>query len=202
VCDYSKSKGKAMKRSVRCLVALLPVLLVCALSACGNTSPESADANSASALSKAVVARVGQAEITVEELVAFADTLGLEDSQPSALEQLIGRELALQKAAEYGLSVTEDEVQAELDSYISFWFNGDQSVFDQNMSLDGTDNTIDRMKMEYREVLLSKKVYDKVTSVIPEEEKERVWNDWVTAAKAEVGVVYMTGTEPSIGSIP
>jgi hypothetical protein len=167
----------------------------------------------ADGLSEDAVARVGKADITQEEFdksvqevalqYQFAskqdDPVGWAQLERDTLEQLVVNELAVQKAKEYGLRVTDNEVQTEIAKTLADYFGGDQNAFDA--ALADINMTTDQLEPMYRESILVQKVYDKVTNSTTEMEKEGVWNEWVTETKAELGVVYRTGMEPTATTI-
>jgi parvulin-like peptidyl-prolyl isomerase len=124
------------------------------------------------------VARVGQTYITQEELdkrvqeFAIQFSVGSEGDDPElwaqferdTLEYLVTYELVVQKAGEYDLSVTDAEVQTQIDTIIADYYGGDQSAFDAGLT--AMNMTLDQFELSCKEELLMQKVYDKVTESV------------------------------------
>ena len=143
----------------------------------GSTqSPGSGDTLSGAA-AKEVVAKVGGHKITAAELAArttdFAaqytgqvpdkatDPQNYKLFQQDVLDYMITYQLAAQKAKDLKLTVTDAEVQAEMDSVLKDTYGGDQAKFDAALSQQGI--TLEQFRSSYRESALLKKVYDAVT---------------------------------------
>jgi foldase protein PrsA len=92
------------------------------------------------------------------------DPQGWATFEGQVLEYLITYEMTVQKAEDYGISVTDAEVQSQIDAIIndSTTYNGDKDAF--NADLAAHDLTLDDLKLNYRESMLMQKVYDKVTA--------------------------------------
>ncbi len=80
------------------------------------------------------------------------------------LEYLVTYQLAAQKAVEYELAVTDEDVQTEVDTIITTYYAGDQEAF--NTDLQTNNMTLDQLKLNYKESMLMQKVYEKVTEGI------------------------------------
>jgi len=99
------------------------------------------------------------------------DPEGWKSFEADVLEYLITYEMAAQKAEEFGLTVTDEEIQAEIDSIITNYYEGDETKFNEDMTNYGM--TVDGLKANYRESMLMQKVYEKVTegvTTVPDED--------------------------------
>ncbi len=101
-------------------------------------------------------ARYGYSEETVP-----AETWG--NFKHDVLEYLILYEMAAQ-AKDYGLSVTDDDVQTEIDNIITGYFGGDKEAFEEDLA--SANMTVDNLKTSYKESMLMQKVYEKVTGEV------------------------------------
>jgi len=135
-----------------------------------------------------VVARVGDVDITEEQLdtaveqeaAAYGITKeaypeNYEDFynslQEYVLHNLVLNELAAQEAVELGISVTDDEVQTELDAYLIYYDN-DQAAFEEELAANGM--TIDDVKQDIRDGLLRDKVKSEATKDVTSVDEEKV----------------------------
>ena len=125
---------------------------------------------------KEVVAKVNGHKITGAELaartIAFTaqyagqvpdkatDPANFKLFQQDVLDYMITYELAVQKAKELKLTVTDAEVQAEMDSVLKDTYGGDQAKFDAALSKEGV--TLEQFRSSYEESALLQKVYDAV----------------------------------------
>jgi hypothetical protein len=150
----------------RVVIAFLLLVLVAAAGAvagCGGGLPSDA------------VAKVGNTPILKADFdkrvqdfaVQYTVTPKEEDPQGWAqfesdvLEYLITYELAAQKAVELKLTVTDAEVQTEIDTIVASYYGGDQAAFEADIA---TNNlTVDLLKASYKESMLMQKVYEKIT---------------------------------------
>ncbi len=153
-------------------VAALAVLVL----ACGEN-----------ALPEGTVAKVGATFITEEQLDAEvtqeAAAYGItEEAYPDdydeyykslreyVLQNLVLNELAAQEAAKLGFTVTDDEVQAQVDTYISS-YAGDQAAFEADLKAGGL--TLDTFKQNLKDGLLRDKVRQEVVkdvTSVPDED--------------------------------
>jgi hypothetical protein len=124
-----------------------------------------------------IVATVGNRSITQEQLdqrvagfeAQYADQIPDKESAPDqykvfrqdVLEYMITYELASQKAEELSVSVTDQDVQTQIDLILNVSFGGDQARFDDGLEQLGM--TMDQFKQSYRESMLFQKVYTEVT---------------------------------------
>ncbi len=131
------------------------------------------------------VAKVGDVEILESELnqraEEFASQYGIADEatdpegwavfEGQVLDYLITYQCAAQKSEGMGLSVTDEEVQTEIDSILSDVYAGDQAAFDEELAAAGM--TLESLKASYKESMLLQKVYEKAiegVTEVPEEE--------------------------------
>jgi parvulin-like peptidyl-prolyl isomerase len=153
------------KRILAVLGALLLAGTVGLVAGCGGNLPNDA------------VAKVGNSVITQEEFdqriadfeAQYAGQIPDKSSDPDnynlfqhdVLEYMITYDIASQYASSKNLTVTDDEVQTEIDSILNDSFGGDQSAFDSALQQQGL--TMDQLKQSYKESMLLQKVYDDVT---------------------------------------
>jgi foldase protein PrsA len=149
------------KRTTAILLALAVVMIGVLVAGCGGL-PDNA------------VAKVGEVLITdakyTSQVESYATQYGLsketdlESYQALAadvLESLVTTELAVQKAASLGISVTDAEVQAKIDSIVTDYYSGDESALVTDLATDSM--TMDDLKTQVREYLLYGQVWDKIT---------------------------------------
>jgi parvulin-like peptidyl-prolyl isomerase len=165
------------------IIALSVAALVGLTVGCGGDQPDTTTTVSAD-LPNNAVAKVGELLITDQEftgqLAAAAaqqqlseenDPEGYEQLKAELLDSMVQTRLAVQKAESLGLSVTDQEVQDRFDSTVQNSFGGDQAALEEELASFGI--TLDDLRQQYREVLLTMKVYDRITggiTTIPEEE--------------------------------
>jgi parvulin-like peptidyl-prolyl isomerase len=130
------------------------------------------------------VAKVGDVYITVEALekavAPEASAYGITEKenpdtykylQQTTLENLIVNQLVVLEATGLGLTVTDEEVQTEFDSYVSSYQKGDRAAFEKALAEAGL--TTDDFKQNIREGLLRervKAVVVKDVTTVPEEQ--------------------------------
>ena len=84
--------------------------------------------------------------------------------QQDVLEYMITYELASQASTGMKITVTDADVQTELDKVKTSTFGGDQAQFDAALKQQGI--TLDQLKRSYRESMLLQKVYEEVTKSV------------------------------------
>lgn len=151
------------------IVAIVSVLVFAALlglvAGCGGGLPDDA------------VAQVGEEYITQGELdtrvADFAaqyagsipdeatDPEGYKEFTQDVLDYMITYEVVMQKSSDLGVSVTDEQVQTEIDSILNDTFGGDQAKFDE--ALKAQNMTMDQLKLNYKESMLLQAAYDEVT---------------------------------------
>ena len=180
----------------------------------GNTQTNTSGDSSAGE----VIARIGDRSITSGELGArvadfevqyagqvpdkVSDPAGYKVFQLDVLDYMITYELAVQKAKELNITVTDADVQAEIDSILKDNFGGDQAKFDEALKQQGI--TIDQLRSSYKESALLQKVYDDVTKDVaaaPEaglsDRQTAAWQAWLAQQKQVAGVTYSDGWQPA-----
>jgi parvulin-like peptidyl-prolyl isomerase len=147
------------------LAAILAVLIAATMAlamGCGDGLPGDA------------VAKVGETYITSEDLdekvEAFASMYGLtkadspedyRDLETQVLKMIVQTAMAVQKAPQLGVTVTEERIEAEIDALAQDYFDGDRAALEQALKDQG-QNLAD-LEKETRESLLTQKVRDEVT---------------------------------------
>ena len=161
------------KRVVVAIFVLALAVAAGSMAGCGSDMPSDA------------VAKVGDVSIKEDVLDQRAKEFGTqygysaEDTDPETwqafkldvLEYLITYEMAVQKATEYEVTVTDEEVQQEIDLIITNYYQGDEAAFTDELTAAGM--TLDQLKASYKESMLMQAVYEKVTegvTEVPEEE--------------------------------
>ena len=142
-----------------------------------------------SLLPDGVVARVGDTDITEaqldtaveQEAAAYGITAEaypddyetlFKSMQEYVLQNLVMNEVAAQQAIELDISVTDEEVQTEFDSYLVY-YDGDEAALEEDLQASGL--TADDLKQQIRDGLLREKVRSEVTkdvTSVPEQEVE------------------------------
>jgi foldase protein PrsA len=89
------------------------------------------------------------------------DPEGWADFESKVLDYLVMYELASQKATDLGVTVTDADVQTEIDNIVTTYYGGDQAAFDTD--LQNNNMTVEQLKASYKESMLMQKVYEKVT---------------------------------------
>lgn len=163
------------------LVAVVLAGTVGLVTGCGGNLPKDA------------VAKVGSVIITqkaLDQRVAdfekqYAGQTPDKESQPEdyklfqqdVLEYMITFELATQAAGDMKLTVTDADVQTEVDKILTDTFAGDQAQFDEALAAQGI--TVDQLKRSYKESMLMQKVYDEVTkgvTTVPDSEVQAYYD--------------------------
>jgi foldase protein PrsA len=156
------------KRLVAAVLVLVLAVMVGLVAGCGGALPNDA------------VAKVGPTYITQAQFdkrtadfeAQYAgqipdkatDPEGYKNFQVDVLDYMITYELAKQKAPSLNVSVTDAELQTEIDSILANSFGGDQAQFDA--ALKAQNMTLDQLKLNYSESMLLQKVYDAATKDI------------------------------------
>lgn len=157
-----------IKRLVAAVFVLVLAGAVGLVAGCGGELPDNA------------VAKVGQTYITQEQFdtrVAdfeaqyagqipdkASDPDGYKEFQRDVLDYMVTYEVAKQKAPSFNVTVTDEEVQKEIDTILTSSFGGDQAQFDA--ALAAQNMTLDQLKLNYSESTLLQKVYEEVTKDI------------------------------------
>jgi foldase protein PrsA len=92
------------------------------------------------------------------------DPTGYKTWQQQVLDYMVTYEIVTQKAQSLSISVSDAEVQKEIDSIVTSSFSGDQTKFDA--ALKAQNMTLDQLKLNYKESMLLQKAYDQVTKDI------------------------------------
>jgi foldase protein PrsA len=184
-----KNEVLVKKKSIAALLASLVVAVGLLAAACGG-------------LPGNAVAKVGDVYIDKalfdSQLANFASQYGISQaSDPatyqslseSVLESLVATELAVQKASSLGVSVTDAEIQANIDSIISDYYSGDQTAL--ATALASESMTMDDLKKQIKEYLLVGKVRDQVIKDVTTPSDEEIAT-YYEANKAD----YLT--DPSV----
>jgi parvulin-like peptidyl-prolyl isomerase len=161
------------KRLVLVMLALVIVTLAGSVAGCGSNLPKDA------------VAKVGDTYVSQADfdlrVSGVASQYGItKESDPEYYKELEGQVIDIMvenalagiKATELGFTVTDEEVQAEVDNMLTTWYSGDQAALEQELA--AANITMDQLKAEYREYLLTKKVYDEVTKDVPAASAEEI----------------------------
>lgn len=99
------------------------------------------------------------------------DPEGYKSFQQDVLDYMVTYEIARQKAESLGVTVTDEDVQAEIDTILSDSFGGDQGAFDA--ALAEQNMTVEQLKKGYKESMLLQKTYEAVTkdvTTVPDDE--------------------------------
>ncbi len=176
------------KRVVASILVLLVAVAAGLLAGCGGGD-----------LPDDVVAQVGETAITQQQLdertalfeEQYAgqtpskedDPEGYNEFQLRVLDFMVMYEMALQKAPSLSLTppdvtVTDAEVQTEIDTILNDYYGGDQAKFDealaaQNMTVDALKTTYKASMRYEKESTFLQSVYDEVTkdvTTVPDEE--------------------------------
>ncbi|MCX8031777.1 MAG: peptidylprolyl isomerase [Thermoleophilia bacterium] len=156
-----------------CFLFLALLGSVVGLAGCGGDLPGDA------------VAKVGDKAISEKDfekrVKSFASQYGLTEEagedvwnsfRTQVLDYLVTYEIASQKANALGVSVTDDELQEELDNIVQLYFNGDKDAFEEDLKARGM--TLEDLETTYKESMLLQKVYEKVTQGITEVPEEEI----------------------------
>ena len=153
------------KKILAVLVVLLLAGMVGLLAGCGGNLPKDAVARVGSVIitQKAFDARTADFEAQYAGQVPdkTTDPASYKAFQQDVLEYMITYELATQAAKDLKLTITDADVQKQIDSILTSTFGGDQTKFDAALQQQGM--TLDQLKASYKESMLLQKVYDEVT---------------------------------------
>ena len=160
--------AKRITGAILAVVLLLGVVAAVAVG-CAN--------GSASNLPSGVMAKVGKVPITQDqfnqEVANFAaqyagqipdqtsDPAGYKDFERSVLDYEVTYQIVVQEAAALKISVTDQDVQTQIDQIKTQSFGGDQTKFDA--ALKQQNMTLDQLKESTKETLLLQKAYDEET---------------------------------------
>ena len=89
------------------------------------------------------------------------DPAGYKVFQQGVLDYMITYELVSQKAGELNVTVTDQDVQTQIDLILKDSFGGDQTKFADAFKQQGL--TMDQFKQSYKESMQFQKVYEQVT---------------------------------------
>jgi parvulin-like peptidyl-prolyl isomerase len=161
----------------RVIVAVFVLVLAAVAGVVGGCGGLSGDA----------VARIGDVEILKSTLDSQAklfndqsqvplpgedtDPKGWAEFESQVLDYLVTCEMTSQKAPELGVSVTDEEVQTQIDS-IKSSFQGDEAAFTQAVTDAGY--TLETLKASYKQGMLLQKVIEKVTATVTEVPQEEI----------------------------
>jgi foldase protein PrsA len=159
--------------SRRFLAVILSLVIAVAAGSAAGCGSGSSDA----------VVTVGNSAITEEDLnyqlEQTAASYGLtQESNPEEyaalraelLEYMIENETALQKAPGLGLTVTDEELQTQIDLMVAQGYEGDQSLLEDAIAT--ADMTMDEFRADYKEYLLVQKVYEQVKAGVTVSDEE------------------------------
>jgi len=163
-----------MKKFVVVLFVLAMALSAGVVAGCGGD------------MSGDAVAKVGDVEISQDvfnqRLEEFGAQYGYSEETTDAetwglfkldvLEYVVLYEMASQKAEDYDVSVTDEDVQTEIDTIIESYYSGDEEAFNEDLA--SADMTLDQLKANYKESMLMQKVYEKITGDVPEPTAEEI----------------------------
>ena len=157
-------------------VFLFLVLAVSAVSVagCGGNVPSDAVAKVGDTLIMKDVFDTRVQEFANQYQVASKeeDPEGWKEFEAEVLDYLVTYEIVVKKAGDYGVTVTDEQVQAEIDNIIASYYSGDQEAF--NTDLAGYGMTLEQLKNNYYESMLMQAVYEKVTAEAPEPTEEEI----------------------------
>jgi foldase protein PrsA len=162
------------KRVIVVIFVLALAVAAGSMAGCGGDLPSDA------------VAKVGDVTITEDvfnqRVEEFGSQYGYSEDTTEAetwkafkgdvLEYLITYEMAAQKAEEYEVTVTDVDVQGEIDTIIQSYYSGDEAAFTEELT--AADMTLDQLKANYKESMLLQAVYEKVTADVTEVSDEEI----------------------------
>lgn len=166
-------------------IILLALVLIIIAAGCGSGDSGGSDGG--------FVAKVGDSIISNEDFNArlaefeaqYAGQVPDKEEAPeqylafqqSVLEYLVRMEVVKQKAEELGVSVSDEEVQTQIDGILQSSFNGDQAAFDQ--ALAESNLTVDLLKRNYKEQMLMQAAYETITkdATVTAQELETYYNE-------------------------
>jgi parvulin-like peptidyl-prolyl isomerase len=153
------------KKILAVLVVVILAGTVSLLAGCGGNLPKDAVAKVGSVIitQKAFDARTADFEAQYAGQIPdkATDPASYKAFQHDVLEYMITYQLASQAAQDLKLTITDADVQKEIDSILASTFAGDQTKFDAALVQQGI--TLDQLKASYKESMLLQKVYDEIT---------------------------------------
>ncbi|GEM_PF-538348 len=157
-------------------LAVTLLALSAGLAGCGGKLPGDAVAKVGGTVitQKQLDAKVAELEVQLAPYVPDKETdpEGYKAFQQDVLEYMITYELARQKAGSLRVTVTDEDVQTEIDSIVNDSFNGDQAAFES--ALADQNLTLEQFKEGYKESLLLQKTYEAVTKNITSVSDEEI----------------------------
>ena len=168
----SVSEVFVTKRYSAIVIGLVAVIVLVAVFAAG--------CGSASKLPSTAMAKVGKVIITEDQFnkrvtdfeAQYAGQVpdktsnptGYKDFQRSVLDYMVTLEIVKEQATALKISVSDKDVQDQIDLIVKDNFGGDQTKF--NAALKAQNLTLEQLQSSYRESLLLQKAYDEVTKGI------------------------------------
>lgn len=151
------------------VIAVLALAVTIGLATgCGGGLPDSA------------VAKVGEKLISQEQFdqrlaefkAQYGDSVPSKEEDPEGyhdfelyvMDYLVVNEVVNQKAASMSISVTDEDVQKDIDNIITTYYSGDETKFNEDLAT--YSMTLDQLKTLRRESLLFQKVSEEVTKDI------------------------------------
>jgi parvulin-like peptidyl-prolyl isomerase len=148
------------RRSIAVLLALAVVTVAGVAAGCGG-------------LPGTAVAKVGDVYIDSTKFTQQVDSLATQyglnqETDPDSynslaqnvLDSLVASELAVQKAPDLGISATDAEVKAKIDSVLTEYYGGDESALIADLATESL--TLDDLNTQIKDFLLAGKVRDQV----------------------------------------
>ncbi len=90
----------------------------------------------------------------------------------NVLQGLVATELAAQKAASLGITVTDAEIKTQIDSIINDYYSGDESALVTDLASESM--TMDDLKKQVSDYIVYGLVYDKVTKDVAAASEEQI----------------------------
>ncbi len=100
-----------------------------------------------------------------------SDPEGYKEFTADVLDYMITYQVVLQKSGDLGISVSDEDVQTELDSILNDTFGGDQTQFDA--ALEAQNITLEQLRVNFKESMLMQAAYEAVTkdvTTVPDDE--------------------------------
>ena len=100
-----------------------------------------------------------------------SDPEGYKEFTADVLDYMITYQVVLQKSGDLGISVSDEDVQTELDSILNDTFGGDQTQFDA--ALEAQNITLEQLRVNFKESMLTQAAYEAVTkdvTTVPDDE--------------------------------
>ncbi|NLT34733.1 MAG: hypothetical protein GXX83_02390 [Gaiellales bacterium] len=169
----------------RISIILLALVLIIIGAGCGSGDSGGSDGGFAAKVGDSIISNEDFNARLAEFEAQYADQLPDKEEAPeqylafqqSVLDYLVRIEVVKQKAEELGVSVTDAEVQTEIDGILQDSFNGDQAAFDE--ALAESNLTLDVLKRNVNEQMLMQAAYETVTkdATVTAEELETYYNE-------------------------